>query len=647
MPQTLIEQIAQAHAVGLAAGHLVRSGDVLRVRPAHLMTHDNTGAVIPKFRAIGAQRIADPRQVVITLDHDVQNRSAANLEKYARIEAFAAEQGIDFHPAGRGIGHQVLCEEGYVLPGTLVVASDSHSNLYGGLGALGTPVVRSDAAGIWATAETWYRVPPLTRVVFEGRLREGATGKDVILELCGRFKADEVLNHGVEFDGSGIASLSVDERLTIANMTTEWGALAGVFPCDGVLLEWLAARLARLEAGGRPTHDLTQDVLDRLRQRPPRADAGASYAQTIHLDLAAVRPSVAGPDAVKRTRALDDFEREPVQVQKAYLLSCVNGRADDLSAAARVLDGQRVAEGVQLWVAAASSEVEAELRARGDWQRLADAGAHFLPAGCGPCIGLGLGLLEAGEVGISATNRNFKGRMGDRSASCYLASPQVVASSAVAGRISGRSLAERGELARIERHAVTQATPRVERIDGFPRTLGGPLLFVDVDDLNTDGIYAKDWTYRDDLGPAEEASHAMENYDPQFREVAQRGDVLVAGRNFGSGSSREQAATCLKHFGIALVVAASFSETYKRNAFNNGFCCLESPALIDWLREHYAGTPLTLCTELPLEFDVESSTVRVGDQVFPAAPLGAAAQELLLAGGLAELVRRRLARDAR
>jgi homoaconitate hydratase len=647
MPQTLIEQIAQAHAVGLAAGHRVRSGDILRVRPAHVMTHDNTGAVIPKFRSIGAERVADPRQVVITLDHDVQNESAANLEKYAAIEAFAADQGIDFHPAGRGIGHQVLCEEGYVLPGSLVVASDSHSNLYGGLGALGTPVVRSDAAGIWATTETWYRVPPQTRVVLEGRLRDGATGKDVILELCGRFNSDEVLNHGVEFAGSGVATLSVDERLTIANMTTEWGALAGVFPCDDVLLDWLTARHERLVAEGRATHDLSHAALDRLRSNPLRADAGAAYAQTIHLDLDAVRPSVTGPDSVKHTRPLEDFEREPVSVQKAYLLSCVNGRADDLSAAARVLDGQRVAEGVELWVAAASSEVEAELRARGDWQRLADAGARFLPAGCGPCIGLGAGLLEPDEVGISATNRNFKGRMGDRSASCYLASPQVVASSALAGRISGKGLEARGELARLERHAVTHAAPRVELLEGFPRTLGGPLLFVDADDLNTDGIYAKDWTYRDDLGPAEEASHAMESYDPQFRSIAQRGDVLVAGRNFGSGSSREQAATCLKHLGIALVVAASFSETYKRNAFNNGFCCVESPELVDWLRRERPDRRPTLRTDFRLDLDVEASIVRVGESRFAASPLGAAAQELLVAGGLAELVRRRLASTAR
>ena len=157
MSQTLIEKIAQAHALDLAPGHLVRSGDFLRVRPAHVMTHDNTGAVIPKFEGIGAAKVFDPRQPVFTLDHDVQNRSQANLAKYEGIETFAREQGVEFFGAGRGIGHQVMCEEGFVLPGTMVVASDSHSNLYGGLGALGTPVVRTDAAALWARPGTRFR----------------------------------------------------------------------------------------------------------------------------------------------------------------------------------------------------------------------------------------------------------------------------------------------------------------------------------------------------------------------------------------------------------------------------------------------------------------------------------------------------------
>ncbi|MFT7484525.1 MAG: homoaconitate hydratase [Candidatus Paceibacteria bacterium] len=341
------------------------------------MTHDNTGAVIPKFKSIGATRMHDADQPIFTLDHDVQNTSEANLAKYKGIEEFAAEQGVRFHPAGRGIGHQVMCEEGFVLPGTMVVASDSHSNIYGGLGALGTPVVRTDAAALWATGKTWYQVPKITRVVLTGQLKPGVSGKDVIITLCGRFNQDEVLNHGLEFVGDGVATLSIDERLTIANMTTEWGALVGVFPCDSKTVDWLEARLKRLEDQGQNRGDLNQGVIDSLRSHPLAADEGAYYSQTIQFDLGAVRPSVSGPDNVKVMRSVAEYEEEELPIQKAYLLSCVNGRADDLSAAARVVESKHIADTVELLVAAASTEVEEEVKRRGDWEILEAAGATF------------------------------------------------------------------------------------------------------------------------------------------------------------------------------------------------------------------------------------------------------------------------------
>src|SRR5512136_732853 len=201
MGQTLIEKIAKKFAVRLDAKHQVHAGDYLSIKPAYVMTHDNTGAVIPKFKSIGAIGMANPRQVVHTLDHNIQDRSEKNLEKYARIESFSRSMGVDFYPAGRGIGHQIMCEEGYAWPGTFVVASDSHSNMYGGLGCLGTPIVRTDAAAIWATGKTWWLVPPVAKVHLTGTLRPGVTGKDIIVTLCGLFNKDEVLNHAIEFVG--------------------------------------------------------------------------------------------------------------------------------------------------------------------------------------------------------------------------------------------------------------------------------------------------------------------------------------------------------------------------------------------------------------------------------------------------------------
>src|SRR5580765_5822286 len=198
MSQTLVEKIATRYATGLERGQLVRSGDFVTIRPKHVMTHDNTGAVIPKFKQIGATKIADPSQPVFAIDHDIQNVTPENLGKYAKIQSFANEQGVDFYPAGTGISHQVMVEQGYVTPGSMVVGSDSHSNLYGAVCCLGTPVVRTDAASIWATGVTWWQVPPVARVLLKGRLRPGVTGKDVIVTLCGLFNHDEVLNHAIE-----------------------------------------------------------------------------------------------------------------------------------------------------------------------------------------------------------------------------------------------------------------------------------------------------------------------------------------------------------------------------------------------------------------------------------------------------------------
>src|SRR5271157_5320011 len=207
MGQTIVEKIAQKHMTA-GPNRPLRTGDFLSIRPHHIMTHDNTSAVLGKFTSIGVAKVHDSRQPVFALDHDIQNTSEENLTKYRKIEAFARERGIDFYPAGTGIGHQIMCEQGYVVPGSFVVASDSHSNMYGALGALGTPVVRTDAAAVWATGEFWWQIPRTVQVILTGKLRPGVTGKDVIITLCGLYGHEEVLNAAVEFSGSGVSSLS-------------------------------------------------------------------------------------------------------------------------------------------------------------------------------------------------------------------------------------------------------------------------------------------------------------------------------------------------------------------------------------------------------------------------------------------------------
>lgn len=290
-----------------------------------------------------------------------------------------------------------MVEEGYAWPNSVVTASDSHSNMYGAMGAVGTPIVRTDAASVLATGRTWFQVPPVAKVTFTGILQPGVSGKDVIIALAGLMNQDEVLNHCIEFTGSEatLRSIPVDHRLTISNMTTEWGALSGVFPVDSVLISWLRAKatLAAMFEGGKGR--FTHERIDELENNPVEADPGATYAKSLFLDLSTLSPMVSGPNTPKMATPLKDLEAQKIPVNKAYIVSCTNSRASDLQSAAQVFreaakDGviPKVAPGVELYIAAASLPEQQLAEEAGDWQVLIDGGAHVLPSGCGPCIGL-------------------------------------------------------------------------------------------------------------------------------------------------------------------------------------------------------------------------------------------------------------------
>lgn len=641
-----------------------------------------------RFKSIGATRIQNPRQPVFTLDHDVQNKSSKNLAKYASIEEFARKHDIDFYPAGRGIGHQVLVEEGYAFPHTLTVASDSHSNMYGGVGCVGTPIVRTDAAALWATGKTWWQVPRMVKVELKGKLAPGVTGKDVIVALCGSFNKDEVLNAAIEFTGEGVAALGVDERLTIANMTTEWGALVGVFPVDEVLLDWYEQVLKKLELRTfafpssssiprPPDHPrINRRRLDTLRAITLQSDQGSEYASHLVFDLSSLVPHVSGPNSVKISTPLPVLASSHIPIQKAYLVSCTNSRVSDIAAAAAVMKGRKVAPGVEFYIAAASSAVQQESETLGYWETLVGSGAKVLPAGCGPCIGLGTGLLEEGETGISATNRNYKGRMGHPKAQAYLASPAVVAASAIRGYICGPDAVDEKKLPPVgpptfsvlESGVAATLAPSTSTeplLSGFPSTFSGPLLFAPQDNLNTDGIYPGKYTYQDDITLERQAQVVMENYDPSFAGIVashlqqqtpsaasnsstKQGVILVSGYNFGTGSSREQAATALKAAGVPIVIAGSFGDIFKRNAINNGLVCVECPELVKDLTEAFAKNEqrgaggkdgeLTVNRGQYVEIGMIDGKVTVksteGEKIYAVRPVGASVQELWVCGGL-------------
>ncbi len=483
----------------------------------------------------------------------------------------------------------------------------------------------------------------------------------MIITLAGHFNKDEILNHALEFSGDGVQSLSIDDRLTISNMTTEWGALVGIFPIDDTVYNWLIQRANTIEGrglegvpsdvdgGDRKTHPrINKNRIVALQNEDLMSDKGAYYSKVLTIDLSTVRPQVAGPDNVKTKTNISEIEKQDIIINKAYLVSCVNSRVSDLTEAAKVIKGKKVAEGVEFYIAAASTEVQAESERRGDWQILLNAGAIEIPPGCGPCIGLGVGLLKDGEVGISATNRNFKGRMGSREAKVYLASPAVVAASAVAGKICGTKKYDSIMLNSTLQISAKRKKEKtiVKLLKGFSKQIQGEAIYCPQDNLNTDGIFAGKYTYIDNFTPEQQAEVVMGNYDPEFSKIAETGDILVGGYNFGTGSSREQAATALKYRGIQLVIAGSFSQTYKRNAINNGFIVIEAPELVNYFKEKFKleveSSTLTIRTKIELKIDFENSVMIANNKEYQIDPIGSAAQELVIEEGLENWVKNRL-----
>ncbi len=556
MGQTVVEKITQHHLAGSRPPRALRAGDFVSIRPRHVLTHDNTSAVMKKFAGLKAGGVHDPRQPVFALDHDIQNRSAENLEKYGRIQAMAEDQGIDFHPAGTGIGHQIMVQEGYVVPGSFVVASDSHANMYGALGAVGTPVVRTDAAAIWATGNFWWQIPPTVQVVLNGELPPGVTGKDVIIALCGLFNQEEVLNAAVEFIGPGVTSLNIEARLTIANMTTEWGALVGWFPVDDVTLRYMDRVHAILAERG--IERFSHAHLQAWGTNPPRPDSSAVYASRITFDLSELTPHVSGPDTVQAMTTLADIAEKKIAIQKAYIVSCVNSRCRDLEAAARVLEGKRVAPGVELYVSAASkSAAEPWRRSAAPGRSCCAAGAKPLPPGCGPCIGLGAGLLDRGRGGNLGHQPQFQGAHGIPRRQVLPGEPGD------GGRLRGGRLHHRRR--RRGPHARSRGASRSSRAPLRPPTITSTIVagFPERDSGAARVPAAGQSQHRRDL---RQGLHLPRGHDPArrwpawswrtttrgFAAATRTGDVVVGGFNFGTGSSREQAVTALQAKGIPL-----------------------------------------------------------------------------------------------
>ena len=412
MGKTFVQKVFE-HKVG----RTLQEGEIVFVEPDYILTHDNSAAIIKKLSQVKEGiKVKYPDRIVIVLDHVIPAANAKTANNHKEIREFVKEQHIThFYDIGRGICHQVLPEVGLAIPGSVIVGSDSHTCTYGAFGAFSTGIDRTEAAGIWITGETWFKIPQSYKITLEGSFQQRVSAKDLILKIIGDLGADGANYKSVEYHGSGIKNLDISDRMTIANMAVEMGAKNGVFPVDTLTEKWLEQ------------HNVE-------KYHVIWADDDAVYEKEYLYDLIKIAPQVAFPHTVDNVKDISDAEG--IKVDQCFIGTCTNGRLEDFHAAAAILNGRTVHPSTRLLVLPASREVYQQATDDGTLSILNKAGAVILPSGCGPCLGAHQGVMADNEVTISTANRNFKGRMGNKTAEIYLASPETVAASALKGVIT-------------------------------------------------------------------------------------------------------------------------------------------------------------------------------------------------------------------
>ena len=410
---TLVEKVLAAHA----GKSRLSPGQFINVRVDLILANDITAPIaIREFKRIGLKKVFDPKKVVMVADHFVPNKDVASAEQVKVMRQFARQQGIVYFETGQmGIEHVLLPEQGLVLPGDVVIGADSHTCTYGALGALATGMGSTDIAAAMATGDIWMKVPPSIKLIYHSRLGKWVGGKDLILFTIGDIGVDGALYSAMEFSGEAIESLSLEGRLTMANMAVEAGAKAGIFRVDGKTLAYIKSRAQRPYTVYEP-------------------DSDAEYARIIEYDVSSLEPQVALPHSPANVRPISQVRE--IEIDQAVIGSCTNGRLEDLQVAAGILKARKVHPRVRCIIIPGSQQVYLDALTEGLIEIFIRAGAVVSTPTCGPCLGGHMGVLAAGERCIATTNRNFIGRMGSTKSEVYLANPAVAAASAIMGRIA-------------------------------------------------------------------------------------------------------------------------------------------------------------------------------------------------------------------
>lgn len=529
-------------------------GSIVFRKPDLILTHDNTASIFGTFRKMNGEKVKNPEQLLIVLDHNAPPTSAKLANQYQQIRDIVREQGITkFHDAGKGICHQIMAD--YAKPGMVIVGSDSHTCTAGAFNAFAAGIDRTEAAGLWKQGETWFRVPGSLKITLHGKLKPGVYAKDLSLWIIGMIGASGADYLSIEFHGEGVKTLSVSQRMTLANLASEMGAKNAVFPMDEVLQEYLGDS----QQGGSVW-----------------ADEDAEYVKTLEIDLSEVFPVVAAPHQVDNVKAV--AEVRGTKLHEALIGTCTNGRLEDLREAAAVLKGKKLPENFQMVVVPASQKIYLQAMHEGLIEIFLEAGANVLAASCGPCLGTGQGIPADGYNVISTANRNFKGRMGNKESFVYLASPATVAHSALAGEIFD----PRGIETDDKFPYTVEKSNTVTIADNDNRRTNNVWNYKDVNDLNTDQMFAGNLTYSVlSSEPEKIMPHLFKGFDVNFTEQVRSGDILITGSNFGCGSSREHPAVGLAHAGVKAVICKSVNRIFYRSSVNQGLPIILLPEAVD------------------------------------------------------------------
>lgn len=546
MGMTITEKIIASHSKYPA----VKPGDIVDIVIDARAARDFGGANVVKNLIDFGLTVDDPSKTLFTFDCNPTGSDQKYAVNQHICRQFARNNEIRIYDINAGIGTHLLIEEGYVWPGSTAVSTDSHANILGAVGAFGQGMGDMDIAAAWNSGKVWFKVPPSVRLNLKGDFPEGVTAKDVVLNLLKIFGANTLLGYSIELYGPAVDKMTLDERITIASMATEMGAIIILFP---------------------PTNKITDYCRVRARQpfEPVYADADAFYEVVSDIDVTTFRPMVSRPGEPHDTVAVSEL---PVtKIDSAFIGSCTNGRMEDMRITADILRGRKVAPGVVLKIVPSTDGIWNQCLAEGLIEVFKNAGALVSNAGCAGCAAGQVGQNGKGEITVSTGNRNFPGKQGQ--GSVFLASPAVVAASALAGYIvtpdsipSAPAVFERN----LSQASVVKP-PERQNAGERSTIIKGRVWIIDRDNIDTDMIFHNRYLAITDI--KEMGQYTFDNLEGyrDFAKRAQAGDLVIAGKNFGSGSSRQQAVDCFISLGIQAVIARSFGAIYERNAINAAF----------------------------------------------------------------------------